>query len=236
MFVSQKQAEARLKEERNIFRDSASEGGTNESSQSNSLIIESPDAGSEVSEMGEEAEVEDDSPTISLSHLDDLLFPKLRGRANYRGKLESQVAIAETELIAGPSMTARTFGLSVPQTQAYSEGLRSTNNITGNIPPKQELLQRINKTKELLAVKAAGRLDMTLNALTPQKISQIKRATNLSKVAKDMSVIMDKCTPKEESDKGAVHFHVWRPEIKNESNYVTVNVGPSLPVSQDPPK
>lgn len=233
MFISQREAEERLKEDRNIFREPLTDlpetGDRNEVAK-----IDKPFKPGDPEEF-DTPEVEEDDPDssgISLSHLDHLLNPRRPGRARYQGRLESQVAIAETEIIAGSAIAARTFGLSVPQTIAYSQGQRSNSELhpSGNgAPPKPELLARINKTKQELAVKAANRLDLTLNALTPQKISQIKRATNLSKVAKDMSVILDKCTPKDEGDKGGVHFHIYRPELRAETSYTTVNVGPSLP-------
>jgi hypothetical protein len=223
MFISKREAEERLAEDRNIFRspaDSASSAARKDDD------IETPD---EVDECGTVQEQhQEQHQDLGLAQLDNLLHPRIHGRANYRNRLESQVAIAQTELIIGDTKTSQTFGLSLPQTYAYTRGLRSTADITNHTPPKPELTSRINKIKEELAEKAAARLDETLNALSASKIAEIKRATNLSKVAKDMAVILDKCTDtKEEGGKG-VHFHIFVPDPVDVDRYPIVNVGPKL--------
>lgn len=250
MFISKREAEERLGEDRNIFRDPSSVARPDVSDVSDcdepddpsKIEIESPDSGgangslnygtagvcSIKNQSDKVSELPRDSSDLSLSQLDDLLHPRIHGRANYRGKLESQVAIAETGLIIGQTTTSRVFGLSEPQTFAYSNGLRSAADITNHVPPKPDLSSRINKIKAELAEKAAARLDATLDALSASKIGEIKRATNLSKVAKDMAVILDKCTEnKEEGGKG-VHFHIFVPDPVDIDRYPIVNVGPKL--------
>lgn len=223
MFISKREAEERLSENRNIFReppsshnDASATDATDTSDARQDVSMETPD------------EVIEQHQDLGLAQLDNLLHPRIHGRANYRNRLESQVAIAQTELIIGDTKTSQTFGLSLPQTYAYTRGLRSTADITNHTPPKPELTSRINKIKEELAEKAAARLDETLNALSASKIAEIKRATNLSKVAKDMAVILDKCTDtKEEGGKG-VHFHIFVPDPVDVDRYPIVNVGPKL--------
>jgi hypothetical protein len=253
MFISRREAEERLAEDRNIFRDPSQPALQDESDCDPEQQIESHDdvggddaivkrsakgttvhrqsgiTQSRAGKAGTESESEEtDSSSLSLAQLDSLLHPRINGRANYRGRLESQVAIAETSLIIGQTKTHRVFDLSEPQTQAYTRGLSSTSDITSGTPPKPELIKRINKIKEQLAEKAAARLDLTLEAMSATKISEIKRATNLSKVAKDMAVILDKCTDTKEDGRGGVHFHIYRPEPALELAYPTVTVGPKL--------
>jgi hypothetical protein len=244
MFISKREAEERLAEQRNIFRtphadappdtervdeasvERESDDGVDESIQQKNLEHQ----GGKISGGPEASCALDSGP--SLAHLDALLSPRVNGRATYQGKPESQAAIAETNLILGNSTTRRLFGLSEEQTYAYSKGLRSTADITNNVPPNPQLSNRINKIKSELAELAASRLASTLDALSPKKISEIKRATNLSKVAKDMAVILDKCTDNKEESRN-VHFHVFVPDAADISKYPTIDVGPSLP-SKEP--
>lgn len=252
MFISKREAEERLSEDRNIFRDPSSATSVNNSSgarrdDGDSLSeseceddlqteVETPEVGGvdAIGRMNGKAgasltsEGSSDKTSLSLSQLDDLLHPRIHGRAQYRGKLESQVAIAQTELIIGQTATSRAFQLSDSQTVAYSRGLRSTGDITTHTPPKPELTSRINKIKEELAEKAAARLDLTLDALSASKIGEIKRATNLSKVAKDMAVILDKCTENKEDSSKGVHFHIFVPDPVDIDRYPIVNVGPAV--------
>jgi hypothetical protein len=239
MFISEREARERLEDKSNIFRDPSipiplegydsvliettvdSVGGKKQSSRD---VVSSRD--------GEKDSIPDDKgPAISLSHLDSLINPKLNGRAHYMGQLENQVAIGETALILGPTRTSHLMGLGTEQTRAYREGLTTqTEGIAGTVNTiKPELRKRLTIVKERLAEQAAHRLGLTLDALSPDKISSIKRATNISKVAKDMASILEKCTEKEKVDTGGVHFHVYRPEMHNEMNYTTVNVGPAIP-------
>lgn len=245
MFISKEAAEARLRGDRNLFR------GVNSPSVPSEIKHDTPVLPEESQTLEEEEyEVNDaegeielsgslDQPeeAISLPHLDELLHPRVNGRANYKGKLESQVAIGETALILGRAQTARTFQLSPAQTEAYGLGL---GDVPRNDPdrqpvnPNHELKRRHNEVKQRLAAKAAARLDLTLEALTPTKLAGIKRATNISKVAKDLAVIMEKCSDVEKTDAQTVHFHVYQPEMNVENNYQTVNVGPTLPSHSEP--
>ena len=155
MFISKREAEDRLTKDQNIFRKFVTEVRGEDGSD-----IGSPDdsASDDSAEQDPTCDtVSNQHQDLSLHQLDDLLHPRIHGRAQYRNRLESQVAIAETELIIGEAKTARTFNLSIPQTDAYSKGLRTTADITNNVPPKPALISRINRIKEELAEKAAAR-------------------------------------------------------------------------------
>ena len=76
--------------------------------------------------------------------------------------------------------------------------------------------------------------DLTLDALSSSKIGDIKRATNLSKVAKDMAVILDKCTENKDDNRGGVHFHIFVPDPVDATRYPTVTVGPVLDAETTP--
>lgn len=240
MFVTRRDAETRLSSPANALRKKDACLSDNDREIPNTVDI--PDAAvlhdvppaplpasaeeyyEESDELPESTHPDDQTMGPMLDKLDHLLNPRVAGRARYMGNLASQVAIAETDLILGQAATSNIFDLATAQVQAYREG----NGTTGGRSPNSELKRRIEKSKEVIAEKAAARLDATLDALTPVKLSQVKRATNLAKIGKDMAVILEKVSPKESGEEKGVHFHIFRPEFKQENHYETVNLPASV--------
>jgi transposase len=215
MFISQKDAEARLAHGRNIFRDPGLP------------VVPDPDPAEESESITDSPE-KDEKPEemLDLSELDALINPESRRtrRANYRGNLEAQVGIAETSLILSQQKAADIFGMSRSQVEAYQRGLQSSNQITDGTPPKPALKQRVDAIKEEIAEKSALRLKNVLDLLDEPKLKQVKRATNLAKIGKDMATILDKVAPANTGE-GHVHFHVFAPERKDISDYKVVSIG-----------
>lgn len=162
-----------------------------------------------------------------LDKLDSLLHPKVNGRARYAGKLPSQIGIAETSLILGAKEGSELFDLSYSQAHAYEGAARTS----ASPAIKPELKKAIDKARSRIAVQAADRLHAVLTLLDDDKLSKVKRATNLAKIGKDMAVILDKVTPKEAEHKDGLHFHIYRPEMAVASAYETVELGPVLDVT-----
>lgn len=186
----------------------------------------------DVPEVEEDAEegpelVDTPGPRSILKHLDGLLQPGKPGHhpnaSRYKGHIDAQVAIGETELILGAAHAAPLFGLQDQQTARYGDG---TTNV---LRPNPVVKKRIEESKERIAQLAADRLQSTLDCLTPVKLSSIKRATNLSKVGKDMATILEKVTPKGGAGEEHVHFHIFRPEQMQVNNYQVVNLGGAVP-------
>ena len=223
MFISKKEAEERLKADRNLFR---------EVSAADSPLADAIDAPEEAESGIEPVESKEEHTKVSikaLSHLDSLINParpdrKGRPRARYVNNLEAQAAIAETGIILGSGKAASVFELSNAQAGAYGASYRTSNKDQKNAF-KPELDLEISKIKTALAHKAADRLDLTLEALSEEKIAGIESAVNLARVAKDMAVIIEKCSEKESTHDGGVHFHIYRPEMQSESAYDTITVG-----------
>jgi len=214
MFISSDQARARLGSRRNVFSDGHDRGGDR------TYVIEP-----EVIEDAIEDVIKPD-PLIDLSKLDELINrDPLRSKQPYRGRTEAQVAIGETALVVGQSQAGRLFGLSNEQSLAYERALSSTADITNHTPPNPSRKKQIDEFREVLAAKAAERLGDTLELLDTPKLKAVKRATNLSRIAKDMATIVEKVSPKETVDQGGVHFHIYKPEISVEQNYKVVTVG-----------
>jgi len=228
MIVSRKIAEDRLSSGRNRLRSSD---------------VPVPDSSlQEVVDDERPAEESLDAPpatnkpelALDLSSLDKLL----EHRGGYRGQLDNQVGIAETASIIGRAGARDIFGISSSQVQAYDRGLQSTRDIThpeGNTNP--ELKRRVDAAKERIAELAVGKLGDTLELLTTNKLSKVGKATNLTKVGKDLAVILDKVTPRTETEKGNhVHFHVFRPPTLDVSAYKQVTIGVASEVFIDAEK
>jgi hypothetical protein len=231
MFISNKEAEDRLRDDRNIFRDGDAitrpSGVPATSNQSRLQRIEKLREEQELIDQAKarRAQLDNEDSTISLSHLDSLLSPRIKSKPYTNPDV--QAAVAETALVLGASMAGAIFDRDSQQPRRMSHGF--TNGFDGDAGiPSPALVSRLTRIKERLAEKAADKIDAAMEALTPQKISSIKRATNLAKVAKDMSSVMEKCEPKKDAEGAGVHFHIYRPEASPVSKYETVTVGPKV--------
>lgn len=219
MFISSKDALSRLSSERNLFREGDSPEEQTDGVSSEAICPELVEEGA--------PEVEHEKSSMDLSSLDDILREAVDGRersktrARYRGNLEAQKAIATTDVILGKGSASQMFGLSTAQSQAYGAGQMTT----GPGAAKPELKHHIKNLKMELAEKAAHRLGDTLELLTGDRLARIKRATDISKVAKDMAVIVEKMEKSDNEQGEGVHLHIYRPEMNIEQNYQTVVVG-----------
>lgn len=222
MFISQKEAEERLKQSDNLLRRDpyASEDEMKES-------VKNPAPSPEPSQPeGAETPESDDEPATELlsglDKLDDLIQPRT-GRANYRMKREAQGAIAETATILGPTVAARTFGLSVSQAQGYADGLAGNQDKQHPIPVIRE---RVKLVKERIALSAARKLRTTLKCLTPEKLEAIENPLDAGRLAKDLATVVDKMEPKDKALDDRIQFHVYVPQVKKLEDYNVINVTP----------
>lgn len=226
MFVSKEEAKARLTDSANLFRFESEA----------TLPIEAPAPAPEEQTVDEILDVlEEQTPktaqeTLGLDQLDKLIRP-IVGKARYRGKMDAQIAIAETSLILGPVAAGRAFGLHPSQVSAYAAGADTTTGQAGQFNlknPRPERLARINVMKERLAIKAGRRVNSCLELLTDEKLQAVTEASTLAHIAKDMATVLDKVTDKKATDEGGIHFHLYRPESAPESKYETIEVGSRL--------
>jgi hypothetical protein len=143
--------------------------------------------------------------------------------------MDDQVAIAETSFILGPKSTGQVFGLGPEQVSAYARGSDTGGNSSSNPynrdNPRPERLARVNAVKERLALKAGLKVKKCLDLLDDEKLGGMKKATTISRVAKDMAIIMEKVSDKGKGDAGGIHFHVHRPEIRSEKTYDVIEIG-----------
>lgn len=233
-FVSRKEAQDRLDSGRNLFRDKAApipeseereeSDGVDKSKRPNGSPSESPEGSVEGARYTGVEDIE--RPLFDLSSLDAIISGDGR-KPRYQGKVEAQASIAETSMVLGPTVAASLVGLGTSQTFAYEHGYRNSGQQYDGTPQKPELKRRIDIIKEDLALRASSKLKSVLINLTDEKLQKVKRATNLSKIGKDMAIILDKVSPSEQAVDGGTHFHIYRPEVKTINNYETVVVGSS---------
>lgn len=251
MFVSKKDATERLNSRDNVFRDKSiplppSDLIVPEIPDGEVLPVSTPkkqEAANEVdhasleddNSLGRHLDVDEGAEDLrerdSFAKLDALIHPQLNGRANYKGKLQSQIGIGEVALMIGQKNAGDLFGLSRPQAEAYAHGLDTPNQLTGPIsksaaPRIATRKAHLENLKEIVAEKAAVKLSDALDILTTDKIKRMK-GSNVVRAAKDLSTIVRNMEG-EKAQEESVHFHIYRPEIRQENHYETINVGPKV--------
>lgn len=239
MFISKREAEDRLNDAENAFR---SDFPINDAAQHEDLDIEQLHPNEEPEE-NLDAEIVRQSTasilsanpheqdTIGLDALDSLITPR-RVRNPYRGRMDAQVAIAETSMIIGPAKAGKVFGISDHQVNAYAVGAdtdgTSSKNLHNLKNPRPERKARVDALRSRLALKAGIRVGKCLDLLDDTKLSAMQKPTTIARVAKDMATIMDKVSDKKQETDGGIHFHLYRPEIKQENHYDTIEIGSAL--------
>lgn len=228
MFVTEQEADERLKSERNLLRDGK-------------IQIQQPsappaDAELEKDESWPEPELDAIalpclSSTDSLEKLERLIASgtALENRASYKGNREAQKAIGEIDSLLGPSIASSIMGLSPSQSQAYGDGLQSAYTDTDLRPNVEikEVKKHIELVKLDIAVKATSRLRRIMIAMNDTRIDAIQSPIVLAKVGRDVASIIEKVSPKEFADPDRGSIHIYRPESSpvNEYKIININVG-----------
>ena len=213
MFISKEEADRRAQDKRNFFSPNYVPP---------EVVIP------EVKEDEGDEEKEGPSESIRSRDIDALITKavdprQIRQRSRtLQGQTDVQVAIGTTSLILGGKQAGQLYDLSRQQSEAYREGFSTTKDITEGKPPLPARKQRLDTVKELLAEKAAQRLTSALDNLTDEKIEGCS-APKVSAIAKDMATVMDRVT-RDRNAPEAIHFHVWKPEMKTVRDYTTVHV------------
>jgi len=179
--------------------------------------------------------------------LDKLLNPRiLKNGKEYSGRgpkglhVDEQAAIGVAAGILGTTAGGRLGDVTYPSAHSFKNGYEG--NHTQYDPrrgPKEELREKIIGGHGIIVDKCFNRLLATLDLLDDQKLSQVKRATELSVVAKNLSGIIasasaattDKFIDQKEQ---SVHFHIMRPEPALHDDYPTINIDSSPDLPKDP--
>ena len=152
-----------------------------------------------------------------------------------RGRKEGDVnvpeslrkVIAEEALLNGRASAvdlAKGFGISASSVSAYSNGATST---TSYNSPNKSLISHINKSRERAVKRASKTLNSALAAITQDKLDYAD-ASDLSGIAKDMSVIIKNLEPRSESDDSnspkTPQFVIFAPSFRKEESFEVIDV------------
>ena len=118
---------------------------------------------------------------------------------------------------------AQQFGISPSSVSAYSNGATSTKSYN---QPAPSIVQHINKSRERAVKRASKTLNQALGAITQEKLDYAD-ASDLSGIAKDMSVIIKNLEPpatQSVDDKQAPQFVIYAPSFKDERSFEVITV------------
>ena len=220
MFISQEEANRRLRREENILKPEIVEQDDPE------VQTDEADAPDPLDALIDAAL----SIPSNGSHRTAGHVKGQKNQAHFAGRIKDQKAIADVALIAGDSVAKDLFGMSIQQANAYVKGQRSSDRGQGLVADG-ELLSHVTRTKEAIRGLAAKKLELTLNHLTDDKIEATTKAGDIGRLAKDLATVHDKMERKESAEAG-VQFHVFVPEVKQITNYNVIRVN-SEPRSKD---
>lgn len=208
----------------------------------NESVNESPKEDEVVKESDEDVECSDSTKTerrAPVTPFDDVKIPEIVTSDMIRNPMgagrmkdvsnvpQSLRKIIAEESIEHGNKSAKNLlsnlgvTLSAPTVSTYK---------SGNISPKNDisigdndLLEYINQRKGKLGKKALNKLNLALTHLDEAKLQGLE-AKELSGVAKDMAIIVDKMQPtkRDEEKVAPVQFVIMAPQINNESHYQVV--------------
>lgn len=145
-----------------------------------------------------------------------------KGRGNVKEIPHAVRAFIAEEAINGASSKEITDALNISPSSisAYKNGATSTASYDS---PNKKLRAHIDNVKERITKKASNRLIRALNNLDEDKMNELG-ARDLSGVAKDMSVIIDKMSPKaDKSTEQHAHIHLYTPPQKKLEDYESID-------------
>lgn len=91
--------------------------------------------------------------------------------------------------------------------------------------PNENLAQLIEAERTKIRDAAYDRLNYVLSCLSNEKLNAVEKARELAAIASQLAGVADKMLPREMQSDDNVHFHIFRPEPKKQSDYEIVEVG-----------
>jgi len=143
---------------------------------------------------------------------------------------EVRAAIGVTAGILGTTKASRLNDVSIPAAHSYERGYTGPNDLSNpEKKPKEALQAKIIEGHGVVVDIAFGRLLKTLNLLDDDKLGEVKRATELSQIAKNLSGVVAHATQatqdrNTEVNEKNVHFHIMRPEQAIDADYKTIEI------------
>ena len=136
--------------------------------------------------------------------------------------------IGEEHLLNGREAAlnlAKDFGVSSSSVSAYAKGATSTASYDS---PSKSLISHINKSRERAIKRASKTLNAALGAITQDKLDYAD-ASDLSGIAKDMSVIIKNLEPQKEVNptegKQTPQFVIFAPQFRDERSFEVIQSG-----------
>lgn len=151
---------------------------------------------------------------------------------------EERAGIAEVSLLLGDTVAGQLSGANPSSAWSYKHAFHNSDG-GGNRTVQPYLKERIDKARSIIQLRASSRLKTCLSLLDEDKIGELQKATELSQVAKDMAVILQKMDKNEAHIGTQVSFHIHKPEMRAADSYDLVplgclDVGDSVDDSQGP--
>ena len=143
---------------------------------------------------------------------------------------DTQAAIGTTAGILGTTRASRLGGVAISQAHSYERGYTGPVDLVNPAKsPKEELQNKIIEGHGIVVDLAFNRLLQTLELLDDDKLASVKKAGELSVIAKNLSGVISHASQatKEtnfDSREQSVHFHIMKPERALESEYQTVEI------------
>lgn len=145
-----------------------------------------------------------------------------RGRDNtHELPEELREVVAEIAIEEGTKAASEAFDISNSSIAAYKHGSTSTTTYHKN--------ERV-KARQRIADRVHTKLELAIDALTPDKISKVDKATELTTVMKDLASVTEKLTGRiqltDEDKSKQVHLHLYGPPQKKIESYEIIDVTP----------
>lgn len=167
--------------------------------------------------------------------LEKLLRPHTPGRKpNIRNRTtEENASVALLGQVLGRRTAEDLVGVDPIQQSHIERGYTSSvDRLNPLKSPKDELLEEIARQGKTVANKAFQKLNLALDAMTPDKIKAMESPVKIAQVARGMSSVIKDVTPRDGNlDEGGVHFHIYAPPRVSEDHYSTIEVGKDGSVS-----
>lgn len=236
MFISDAEAESRLRSSRNVLtiiqKDGADRPGVEHTQEPLAII---PDEVLEPLIEAEDETCKSAAGIVDAPH--GALLRKMLGMKAGNGRQhgvknmprEIQAATAVCAQVTTLKHAANSFGTSVHHAHELKHGFTNEESqygySGGKEEPVKDLTKIIDRQKKEVRDLAFEKLTKALGLITDDKLTAMTDPVKLGRLSRDLSSVVDKVLPKEAGQLGGVHFHVWRPEMRTEETYEQVTVG-----------
>lgn len=228
MFISEKEANERLHSSKNVLTSIKKDGDSREGEAHTRepLVIPVDDLVPEDQTCASAVGVLEAPDGKFLRRILGMNVSTGRKKGQTEMPKELQAACATSAQLTNTKTAANAFGVSYHHADELKHGYTNqADRYDEGKEPDKDLAKIINRQKTQVRDLAFEKLTKTLGLISDDKLQALTDPVKLGRLAKDLSGVVDKVLPKDAVQLGGVHFHVWRPEMRDESSYETVSVG-----------